>query len=189
MFDLKEHKLTLISAGCAALVIGAWFLGYLPATARLETTKKELAALKKEITDIQYAGLKESRNIKELAEFLRKSYLDTQKQLPAKEEDMVRFVSDEANKLKVDILSMQPGARRIFSDENNLPVALEGKQIFELPLSVTVRGQYRLIGEYLKAISDADGILIRVRTVKIAKDDATTTLLRAQIELTVFLLI
>lgn len=188
MINPGDKKILIITGICVSIIFLFWAFIYFPANRKLCFLKSELAAIRIEIAQIESRGGKEGRDIAKMVEELQKDFKAAMLKLPDKEEEALRFISTEASKLGIDIVSMQPGSKRSSLDANNNPMYLEGKQCFELPISIEIRGLYKSIGEYLRILREVSPALIKIETVRIQKNENIAPRLNANLELALCLL-
>lgn len=189
MINPKDKKILIIAGICISIILLFWAFIYFPANKKLRILKAELNSIKGEIAQIESrGGGKEGYDIAKMIESIQKDFNAAMQKLPGQEEETLRFLSDKANKLGLDIVSMQPSPKRPLLDVNNNPVFLENKQCVEMSIAIQISGLYKSIGEYLKILRDQSPALIKVEGVRIQKDEAIAPRLRVNLELALCLL-
>ncbi len=156
-----------------------WILVYVPLNKKLTSIKNELKN-----TDAQIAAIMSSLLGKEMNEAVKDLRLSLQKaadKLPGEYAPAISYIADAARNLKIDIKSITPGQSVVLED------AQEGYIIEELPLSLDMACGYRALGEYLYALRNDSGILIRLRELDMRSGAEGTTSLSAVLKISAYL--
>lgn len=188
MINPKDKSMLTVAGICVFIIFLFWALIYFPANRRLGLLRAEFNSIKREISAIESRGGKEGRDIAKMIESLQKDFNSAMQKLPAREEDTLRFISNEANRLGVEIIATQPRPKRPALDSGNSAIFIEGKQCFEIPVAIEARGIYKSIGEYLMVLRDGSPSLIKIEDARIQKDEAIAPRLKANLELALCIL-
>lgn len=187
MITQKDKKVIIKAGSCAAAIFLFWALIYFPAQKRCKALKSDFEAVKAQVAAIESRGGRDGRDIAQMVESLQKDFGRNMDKIPHAEEGALKLIAAEAAKHGVAIISMSPAARRPMLDENNNNLFVENIQCFEIPIALEIKGSYKSIGEYLRALREDAAVLIRVEDINIAKSSTSGQQLdaRAEIILTV----
>ena len=133
--DIKITKrqksiITIISIIAAVFIVFIIFI-YLPAIRELSTLKKEYETTESDISQIKKMG----SNEKTLEETINKltSRLDVLNNMfPSKEEGILNMLSQTAEKLKIEVVSMNPEKKHVIQEIGGAQVSIMNCAIQEL---------------------------------------------------------
>ena len=186
---LKDKKLVMtIAIGIVLILIFCIFF-YFPARGKIKTVNTELRAIQREIADIESIDGVEGKSMSEALDYLQKKYDKIFQMLPSQEENALKVLSELAKDLNLEIVSLRPAEKIRTLDEKGNPVRVEGLTCFEMPMTITMKGRYKAMGEYVKQLRDGDfPILIKLDTMEIKKQEVDNIRLDADFDLKLYLL-
>lgn len=179
----KDKRILVITGICILLILIFWVFVYFPTVTKVRSLKREIRAIEKELAGVESRGGKEGRDIKKMVDSIHSDFNTALQRFPPAEESALKFISSEANKYKLDIFFMRPGPKRPMLNVANAPVLMEGKQCFEMPVTMEMKGAYKSIEDFLKALRQSTSILVGVEDISIRKDPAAAHRLNMKLEL------
>ena len=167
----RERKKVLIIAG---IVIVACFvfirLIYLPQGKRFEGLKKELQETNAEISQIKAtAGISgQDVSMAKSLDALQKKLKAMDGKFPSKEEMVLREIPNFANRYGVQITTMQPSKKRVVTAIGGEAVGISGYVIEELQVGISAAGNYRNLGEYLRALRETFPTHVKINNLSLS---------------------
>ena len=174
-----QKKILYIASIALSFLFIFWSFVYGPQSRKFSAIKKELNNTEAQIIDI----LKIAKG-KELASDiveLRASLVEAAAKMPAQDEAVIYSLSENAKKLNLEVKNIFPSGRHL------LEANISGFDIEEMPISIALSGEYRLIGEYVKRLRDNFPVLISVRGLEIKGKGEAQTYLEATLRLSAYL--
>jgi Tfp pilus assembly protein PilO len=188
MINQREKNIVVITGVCVLVIFLFWVFVYLPADKRLRVLKTDLKNVKDEVSQIQARGGKNGRDMITMVESLQKDFKSAMLKFPKGEEETLKLLSQEANKLGMEIVSIKQGSKRPFLDSSNNLVFCESEQCFEIPIAVEMRGLYRSVGEFLNVLREGFPAFIKTEEIRIGKDEMISPKRRINLELRLYIL-
>jgi|Deesub1362B_J571_1020462.scaffolds.fasta_scaffold00628_9 type IV pilus assembly protein PilO len=140
----KPAKVALAVVPALIYTLLVVFLVIMPNSRRVEALRKEISEQENEITKAQSMAAKLDV-LKEENQRLKQRLKELSEQLPEEKEvsALLRQVSDIGQQTGLRILSWKPGRRRLH----------ESGIVYEVPVTVRVRGSYHRLGEFFSALT------------------------------------
>lgn len=182
-----QKKIILITTVVLLAFLIFWLFIYLPAKNTIKRIKAELASVESQIEKIE-AVIDKTRTIDEGIALLEEKYQRLDAKFIQKEEEGLRLLSDFAQKLKIEILSIGPKQKSPFLDTANQKVEIEGKVCQVAPVSIQMRSSYKELVRYLDALKESLPGFIAVEMIKITKDNAGAQKLNIALDFNLYLL-
>jgi len=175
----EQKKIIYVALIITGFLLSFWIFIYAPQSRRLVSIKERLRD-----ADIQIAQIKGMTVGRELADALQD--MDRQmnrilRLMPQKAADVISSLSGEARKLKIDIKNIKFSGRQPFASN------VAGFDIEELPISISLCGEYKALGEYLYNLRNSDVVLITVRKLDINGKGEGNISLNVSLEICAFL--
>ncbi|MFH1848075.1 MAG: type 4a pilus biogenesis protein PilO [Candidatus Omnitrophota bacterium] len=186
---LKNKKLMITIAAGVGFILVIWIFFYFPARKKVQDFKQELQVITEEIRAIESIDGIHHRSVAEMLDYLQEKYDSIFRRLPSQEEDALTILSSLAKDMDLEVVSIRPNKRKISANNQKDTSYGDDLSCFEVPIFLVMKGQYRAIGEYLEQLRSGDlPILIRVNTLDIRKDARNDSVLRADLNIVLYLL-
>lgn len=156
----EQKKIIYVALVVLAFFILFWVIIYLPQSRRLIDIKNRLIGTEGEISQIN--KIAEGKPMQEAIVELNLKLSRVVAMLPSKEEDIIKVLSEEAKKLKIDIPVMDPE-----DAAESLAVQIPGLRIKELAISMKLVCEYKALGQYLEILRNKLPFLVKVRQLTI----------------------
>lgn len=130
-----------------------------PQIRKLARIKRQLSDTETQIAEIN--RLTQGKDFSVAMQEFRASLLKDTNQLPQTEDIVMSILLDTAKRLKVEVRSITPSSHKELND------AVSGYIIKELPISMAMNCDVKMLGEYLNTLRDSPDILSRVRRINI----------------------
>lgn len=154
-----QRKIIYISAVVLISLLIFWIFVYGPQSRKFAKIKLKLTQAENQIAEI--LRLTAGKDLVVAVTELRTNLTKVTAELPAEDEDVIYNLSENAKKLKIEVRNMAPSGRRLLA--NKIP----NYDIEELPISMNLVCEYRVLGEYLNILRNSFPVLIRVRQLDI----------------------
>jgi Tfp pilus assembly protein PilO len=163
----RKKIFILIGVAFAVFTVFAVML-YLPTKRRLDRLRSEYMSIQREINEFR-TSVGDSRPLADIVINMQKK-LDSFKDIfPEREELVLRELPAMAAKVGAEITSIRPSPKRAIKDVGGTPVAIRGCIVQELQVSVTLRAQYKALGEFFRILKNSFPIFVRVDNFQIGK--------------------
>lgn len=168
--SLSQKKI-IIHAGIFILALSlAWFFLYSPSRENLSKAKQEFLAVEEEIHEIE-SLVDGSVPIDQSLSMLKERYQELDSKFPDKEEETLRALSDFAQKLNIDIVSIKPQRKRIvWEKEEEEAVQVDGKVCQCVTVSIDIRCFYQDLVKYVEVLKKELPAFMVVASVRLIKD-------------------
>lgn len=155
----EQKKILYVSVVVLLFFVLFWSFIYRPQSGKFLALKQELKEAENKI-----ALILDLTNGEELTVAVKKLRTNLDKafsQFPKGEEDVIRNLSDEANRLKIKVKNITASGTKM------LDVSVQGRNLEELSISMNLSCEYRQIGEYLNILLNKFPILVKVNKLDI----------------------
>ena len=168
--SLNQKKI-LIQVGIFIVALSlVWFFLYLPSIKSADKARKELSAIEKEIREIE-SMLDDSVPIDESLTCLKERCEDMKNLFPDKEEETLRAISEFAQKLNINIVSIKPQQKRIiWKKEEEEALQVDGKICQCVTVSIELRSFYQDLVKYIEMLDKELPAFMIMESVKLIKD-------------------
>ncbi|MDD5128524.1 MAG: hypothetical protein PHO40_02595 [Candidatus Omnitrophica bacterium] len=184
----NQKKIISVSAAGVFIFLLAWVFFYLPGSKEANRLKDELALTQQQIQGIE-SLLSGSQNRDEAIRILKSKQQYLSNKFPSQEEDSIKLIPEIARKMNIEVVSLQPGSRSEFIDENGKPVVIDGKVASFLPITMEVVCFYKDMVGYLLELKNVLPAFISVQNLNAKKDNQSTGKIRSTIGFNLYLLI
>ncbi|MFH1622003.1 MAG: type 4a pilus biogenesis protein PilO [Candidatus Omnitrophota bacterium] len=136
---------------------------YAPQNKQLRSIKKELSFIESQIEEIN--KIMQGKELTVAAEELNSQLMEISSSLPANQKEVVSNLSSEAKALQIEIKSINPQEKRLLEDK------VTDYHVEELPIAISMRCEYRALGEFLEILRDSFPFLVRVKKITIKREE------------------
>lgn len=146
-----------------------WLFIYSPTKNEVKKIKLELSGLENEIKQIEaMAGEPTIRGetIKSMQERLQ----ELNNKFPAQEEEALRMLSDSAQKLNIELISIKPQPKKILLDQYGKEVKIAEKTCRIVFVSVKMKCRYEDLVKYIEILKQDLPGFVTVERLNIVKD-------------------
>lgn len=165
----EQKKIIYISAIMALFLFFFWTFVYNPQSKKFSTIKRELTEAEQQIAQIM--SIAAGRNLADAVGELNKNLMEVTSMLPAEETTVISSLSQAARRLKIEVKNIIPSGRQVLENK------VSGYVIEELPISMSLICEYRVLGEYLNILRNKFPVLVRVKQLDIkGKGEGTPNL-------------
>ncbi|MDD5431889.1 MAG: hypothetical protein PHO70_02755 [Candidatus Omnitrophica bacterium] len=175
----EQRKIIYISGAIIVFLILLLLLVYIPQKNRLQVIKSKLAMAENEIAEIN--SFSKGKSLPEALRFLNLHLRTIPFKLPEHEEVVVKCLSEEARKLKLEVHDIS------FSEKTMLLDKIPGYEIEELQITIKLTGGYKALGEYLYNLRNNFPVLIRLRQVNIQGGGEGQFILNISLQISAYL--
>lgn len=155
----EQRKIIQMSAIGFIFLFSLLILICVPQTRKLARIKRQLNDTENQIAQITL--LTQGKDLAVIMQEMKAGLIKNTNKLPQTEDIVISTLLDTAKKLKVEVKSITPASHRELNDVVN------GYIIKELPISMAINCDVKMLGEYLNTLKDSPDILIRVRRINI----------------------
>jgi len=168
--SLNQKKI-LIQLGIFIVALSlVWFFLYLPSIKSADKARKELSAIEKEIGEIE-SMLDDSVPIDESLIQLKEKSEKLDNLFPDKEEETLRAISEFAQKLNINIVSIKPQQKKIiWKKEEEEALQVDGKICQSVTVSIQMTSFYQDLVKYIEMLDKELPAFMVVESVKLIKD-------------------
>ena len=191
---MKGIKLTKIQrqlALTAAMVVVVVFVftSYvvIPLQKKSVSLKAELSSIEGEIADIK-RGYGKSKTAEGASVILRKDIKAMEFKFPAKEEIILKELSDLATRNGIEVIYMKPKKTEI-TEMGGKPIDLDETMVTEMSISMSMKAPYKRLGNFLIYLYESFPVFVRVDNAKMKSSASKTPwILDVELNLTSYLL-
>lgn len=155
----EQKKIIYISAVGLVFLFSFLVFVYGPQSRKFAAIKRELSQTENQIKEIM--SIVGGRDLPQAVRDLKTRLTNTASKLPSKEDVVISNLSENAKKLNLEVKNIIPANKQLLGNR------ITGYIIEELPISLSLVGDYRALGEYLNILRNNSPILIRVRQLEI----------------------
>lgn len=165
-----------------------WVFLYFPSSKEIGSLRNELISTDQQIQGIEIL-LSGSQSRDEAIRILKQKQLYLSNKFPRQEEDSLRIIPEVARKMNIEVISLQPGTRVEFLDENGKQVIIDGKTANYLPITLEAAGFYKDMISYLIELKKILPAFASVVNLNVRKDEQLNGKVRSTIVFNLYLLI
>ena len=184
----NQKNIIVMSASGLFVLLLFWVFLYFPSSKEISSLKNELISTEQQIQGIEML-LSGSQSRDEAIRVLKTRQLYLSNKFPRGEEDSLRMIPEVARKMNIEVVSLQPGLRAEFLDENGKQVIIDGKTANYLPITMEVVCFYKDMVSYLTELKNILPAFISVVNLNVKKDDRLNGKVRSIIGFNLYLLI
>ena len=188
--DITQNQKNIIITSSVILLVFLllWVFLYFPSSKEIASLKNELVSTEQQIQGIEIL-LSGSQSRDEAIRLLKQRQLYLSNKFPRQEEDSLRIIPEVARKMNIEVVSLQPGTRVEFLDENGKQVIIDGKSANYLPITMEVVCYYKDMVSYLTELKNILPAFISVVNLSVRKDEQLNGKVRSTIGFNLYLLI
>lgn len=175
----EQNKIIYIGLVVFFILFCVWFFVYLAEARRFNRIKKESVLTENKINEI--LSIAKGKDLASAIQDLRADLTNLRSKLATGDETVIYNLSETAKKSKLDLNSINRGSKQLL--ENKIP----GYIVEELSVLLSLSGEYREIGEYLKSLKDDFPLLVRVKKLEIKGRGEGQEELEATLEVNAYL--
>ena len=161
MNKLTKEQKKIMYAGLIVLgsILLFLILVYLPQSRRLSSIMRQIRDADSQIAEIK--KITEGRDLNEAVRELSFKLNASKNILPLSEEPIISKLSETADRLKINLKNVDP------LDKVLLGGKILGYEVDELPIEISLSGEYRSIGEFVDIILNHFPALIKLDRISI----------------------
>ena len=180
----KGQKKIILVASIAffALLIFLFFI-YLPTRSAVRRIKQELSVIENQIQGIEAMVGKDKGG-----RMLQERYQELQAKFPTGEEESISMLSGLADKYRIVLVSLKPGAKEIFSDAQNEKIEIEGRTCQKMPISLEIKSGFTDFFRYLESLKASLPAYTTIEGLNIRRGPIGSTKLDISLNLNLYLL-
>ncbi len=185
----KRQKKILMIVGVVtfAFVVFILFI-YLPSQRELIRLKNEYYKTESEIMNIKRSA-GEGKSLEENIGLLKKKFDALNNKFPAKEEVILRALSEAAAKCDIEVMNLKPHRKRVIQEIGSISIKMKDSYVQEMSVAMSLKGSYRRLGEFFRYLKEDLPVFARVDDVRLAKrSDDISGLLEAEVDLNTYLI-
>lgn len=171
--QVTQAQKKIIIAVIIFIVVFIIFLSfvYAPSKRKVSQLKSELAAIEQELKDIQMiAG--QAGSLEESIALLKERFIILEGKFPAKEEEVLRKISDLAHQLKINFTSFTPGAKKIVTQSDGTSLKVDQRICRSVTVTIEMNSSYESLVKYIKALNHDLPALITVEKLELSRTGA-----------------
>lgn len=176
-----QQRKILYIAGIALLAFLLFsFLIFIPQRKKLAEIKNKLRAAEAKIAEI--SALTENQDLGAAVKQLNQQFIAMSARLPGQEETVLSFLAENARKLKIEVKNISLAEGALIKDK----IPMGNLEI--IPVNMSLRSDYRALGEFLNILDSDKSILVKVEKLDIRSAAAQNPQLEISLRLSAYLL-
>lgn len=182
-----QKKIIFIGLIVFFTLIIFWVFVYLPTQNTVSRVKKELLDIEAQILEIETI-MSRGRSMQDNIGLLRERVRVLERKFPAKEEEGLRSLSDLADKLNIEIVSLKPAPKEEVLDAKSQKTIIEDKVCQKLAVSIEMKSNFKNLIRYITALKKSSPVFVTIDQLKINKDTLEGAKLNIVLDLSLYLL-
>lgn len=184
---LTQKKITIIALILLLVFLAVWLFLYLPSRNTLRRLKAQLAATENQIQEIQ-AILGRDVSLAQGLTSLRARDRGLSAQFPSKEEENIKFFSEFAKGLNIELESIKSEPMRpLLIDKER--VLIENTACYYVPVSIQMHCSFADFVKYAEGLKNSLPALVTLEKLKIGRNKADANKLDIVLDLNLYLLL
>jgi hypothetical protein len=176
----KEEKNNLYLAAALLIVLFVFLVFVcLPQQVKFAAKIKELRLIEKQISEVM--SIAQGKDLTQAVKALNTSLLEMTDKLPATEEAVVYRLSDSAKKLRLNVIHITPQETVLLAGKAS------GFDIKEMPITITLAGEFRAMGEYIDKLEKNQPVLVKIKKLDVKNKGERQAPLDVNLELSAFM--
>ena len=185
--SLSQMKFLLISGVTALVIIGLWLLMVLPIKYSSSKLQQELQEVQTRIRQIE-SLVEKGQSLKEATASLADRYRQVSSQFSAQEEESMALLSNLAQRISLQMLSLRSQPKTDFLDEDGRKLEIEGKVCQTVSVFMEMKGSYKTLINYLTALKEELPAYATIEKLSLMGEDSTLLNLDILLEIRLYLL-
>ncbi len=175
----QQQQIIYIAAGALVFIMLFWVFIYAPASRKLSQIKQKLIFTEKQIADI--TSITQGRELSEVMTKFNKDLSKLAAKLPMRQEAAMNYLSDIARKCNIDVKNMVLAGKQVIKDK------IPGLEIDEIPISMTLSGDFRSLGDFLNLLTNDESVLTILKKIDVAGSGEGRTKLDINLRVSAYL--
>ena len=173
--QITQAQRKIIFAAVIDLSVFILFLSliYMPSRRKVAKLKAELQSIEQEVAEIKKIA-SQAGSLEKSITLFKDRYSVLQGKFPAKEEEAISKISDLARQLRINIISLKPGAKQVVFSEGKEGLAIEQKVCHNILVAIEMDCTYAELVKYLELLNEELPALVTVETIEIANGGPVT---------------
>lgn len=164
-----QKKIIIISLISTLVFFVCLLFIYFPSRNTVKRIQIELSDVEKQIKDIESA-LGKAKTLDEGIKLLEVRYKSLNSRFPKGEEHSIERLSEIAQKLKIELISIKPLPKRLLTDREEKEIKLQARACYVIYVSVTMKCFYPELVKYVQAIEEELPAFATIERVNIFKN-------------------
>jgi hypothetical protein len=163
-----QKKMLMTASGAGIFFAAVIILAYLPMHRHLVSMKREYRMIDAEMLKIREMAGKD-KSLDEVIAMLKKKLDDISTQFPAKEEGILKALSERANGMGIKIEMLNPAKKRIIESLGASQVKITGCSIQEIDIMMKFQTNYAKLVGFLVSLKEDFPFYIKIVSVNMVK--------------------
>jgi len=191
--DIKfilENKKNIATIGIFVIIVLLLFqVVYFPKARKVRILDMEYKKIKQGVDEL-YSFIGGKDNLKDNIVKIQQEEALLDEVFPFEKEasNIIKQLNEEAKRFRINIVSVTPKDLKIYKDHEGKEFSIGDHFCKCMPLTLTVEGRYRLLGEFLMSLQANKTPMITIEEVDIEKHEDIAPRITAKIELTSYIL-
>ncbi|MFH0762302.1 MAG: hypothetical protein V1925_00200 [Candidatus Omnitrophota bacterium] len=183
---LSQKKIAVSAAILLIAFLAVWVFLYLPSRNTLRNLKAQLAAAQSQIKEIEEI-LGRGVSLAQGLVVLKGQYNELAAKFPSKEEESIKFFSESAKELNIELASIKSEPMRplLIDKEKAL---IEDKICYYVPVSIEMDCFYAEFVKYAQGLKESLPALVTLEKLKMTRNEGSDKKLDIAVDLNLYLL-
>lgn len=181
---ISQKKILIFALLIVCGFSATWFLAYIPAQKKIDQLSGDLKNIEDQIKQIE-AMVDQDKKMGEGIKLLEERHRALSLKFPSREEDALTALFDLASKRNIEIVSIKSQAKISCRQD----MSIDGKKCYEIPLSLTMKGNYKDFVDYIDLLRESLPAFITFDKLRIVRQTTGALMLEISLEIRLYLLI
>ena len=188
-FDLQNKKNILIVSVIVFIIALLFQFVYFPRLRQVRSLNREYKSIARDIDEL-YSFIGRDGSLEDNIIERRRGLAMLESAFPFEKgvSDIIKQLNEQARHFNVNVISLKPRNFEIYRDREGKELKVSDYCCKCMPLTLNVESRYRALGEFLLNIETNKSPMISIEEVEIEKDKDKTSTIKADIELTAYIL-
>ena len=188
-FDLQNKKNILIVSVIVFIIALLFQFVYFPRLRQVRSLNREYKSIARDIDEL-YSFIGRDGSLEDNIIERRRGLAMLESAFPFEKgvSDIIKQLNEQARHFNVNVISLKPRNFEIYRDREGKELKVSDYFCKCMPLTLNVESRYRALGEFLLNIETNKSPMISIEEVEIEKDKDKTSTIKADIELTAYIL-
>jgi len=174
----EKNNLYIMAISLILLCVFLFFI-CIPQQKLFSSKINEVHKTEKQIAEIMLIA--QGKDLAQAVKALNINLIEFSGKLPAEEEAIIYRLSDSAKKLRLNVMNITPGEKVLVAHKAS------GFDIEERPLTMTLVGDFRALGEYINELEQGEPTLVKIKKVEVKNKGEYKALLDIKLELSAYM--